>query len=101
MEKYKVIIFPAAKQDLMEIIEYLNTLSSGVAIRQYDEIVEKIGSLSEMPTRCPLLKSNELRNKGYRALVVNNYLVFFIISSGNTVEIRRILYGRRQYECLL
>lgn len=101
MDKYKVIIFPAAKQDLMEIIEYLNTQSAEVAIRQYDEIIEKIGSLSEMPVRCPLLKTNELRNKGYRALVVNNYLVFFIISNGNTVEIRRILYGRRQYDFLL
>ncbi|HEX3046441.1 MAG TPA: type II toxin-antitoxin system RelE/ParE family toxin [Bacillota bacterium] len=101
MEKFKVIIFPAAKQDLMEMIEYLNTLSSEVAIKQYDEIIEKINSLSEMPARCPLLKSNELRYKGYRVLVVNNYLVFFIISNGNTVEIRRILYGRRQYEFLL
>jgi toxin ParE1/3/4 len=101
MERYKVIIFPAAKQDLMEIIEYLNTLSSEAALKQYDEIIEKIKSLSEMPARCPLLKSNELRNKGYRALVVKNYLVFFIINTGNTVEIRRILYGRRQYEFLL
>jgi addiction module RelE/StbE family toxin len=101
MEKYKVIIFPAAKQDLTDIIEYLNTLSPEAAIRPYDEIVEKIISLSEMSTRCPLLKTNELRYKGYRALLVNNYLVFYIISGGNTVEIRRILYGRRQYEFLL
>jgi plasmid stabilization system protein ParE len=101
MEKFKEIIFPAAKQDLVEIIEYLNTLSSEVAIKQYDEIIEKINSLAEMPARCSLLKSNELRYKGYRVLAVNNYLVFFIISNGNTVEIRRLLYGRRQYEFLL
>ncbi len=100
MAKYKVIIFPAAKQDLTDIIEYLNTLSLEAAIKQYDEIVQKINRLSEMPTRCPLLKTNELRHKGYRALLVNNYLVFFIISGDNTVEIRRILYGRRQYEFL-
>jgi plasmid stabilization system protein ParE len=104
MEKYKIIIFPAAKQDLIDIIEYLNkylnTLSPQAAIRQYDEIVEKIGSLAEIPSRCPLLKSNELRQKGYRALIVNNYLVFCIINK-DTVEIRRILYGRRQYEFLL
>lgn len=100
MEKHKVIIFPVAKQDLTEIIDYLNMLSPEVALRRYDEIVEKIGSLAEMPARCALLKSSELRQKGYRALIVYDYMVFYIIN-GNTVEIRRILHGCRQYEFLL
>jgi plasmid stabilization system protein ParE len=100
MKKYKLIIFPAAKQDLLDIIEYLNTLSHDAALKQYDATIDKIGSLSEMPERCPLLKTAELRSKGYRALIVDNYMVFYVIK-GNTVEIRRILYGRRQYEFLL
>ena len=36
----------------------------------------------------------------YRYLVVEKYLVFFVVI-GNTVQIRRILYGRRQYGELL
>jgi toxin ParE1/3/4 len=79
---------------------YLVYTANWLKLRQYDEIVEKIGNFAEIPARCPLLKSNELRQKGYRALVVNNYLVFYIIK-GDTIEIRRILYGRRQYEFLL
>lgn len=100
MEKYKLVVTPSAKQDLAEIIDYINELSPEAAIKQYDDIVEKIGSLSQMPLRCPSIKNTVLKAKGYRILVVNNYLVFFVINE-KTVEIRRILYGRRQYEFLL
>ena len=31
MEHYKVTIYPAAKQDLLDIIDYLNTLSPEAA----------------------------------------------------------------------
>jgi hypothetical protein len=50
-----------------------------------------------MPERCPLAKDIQLRLRGYRTLLINNYIVFFVIS-GKTVEIRRILYARLQYE---
>ncbi len=100
MEKYNIKIFPQAKQDLLDIIEYVNTLSPQAAIRQYDSIVEKIGSVSVMPDRCPMLKLPQLRQRGYRILVVNNYSVFFIVNE-NKVEVRRILYGHRKYEWFL
>ena len=100
MEKYKLLIFPSAKQDLLDIVDYVNELSPDAAIKLYDEIVEKIGSLLQMPLRCPLIKNPALKAKGYRVLVLNNYMVFFIVRE-KPVEIRRILYGRRQYEFLL
>jgi len=100
MEKYRLLIFPSEKQDLQDIVDYVNGLSPDAALKLYDEIVEGISSLSQMPGRCPLLKSPVLRMKGYRVLIVHNYLVFYIVK-GNRVEIRRILYGRRQYEFLL
>ena len=100
MEKYKVRIYAAAKRDLIDIIDYLNTLSPQAALNQYNHIVDKIGSLEEMPERCSLLIDDQLRIKGYRMLVVDNYLVFFTILN-RTVQVRRILYGRRSYEWLL
>ena len=100
METYNLLIFPTAKQDLQDIVDYVNELSPDAALKLYDEIVEGIGSLAEMPMRCPLLKSSVLRAKGYRVLVVHNYLVFYVVN-GKTVEIRRILYRRRQYDFLL
>lgn len=100
MAMYKVKIYKTAKQDLREMIDYLNTLSHQAAIKYYDLIVENIGSLAEMPERCPLLRDIQLRLRGYRVLIVEKYMVFFVIK-GDTVQIRRILYGRRQYEWML
>jgi plasmid stabilization system protein ParE len=62
--------------------------------------VEKIGTLQTFPERCAFAKDTQLRLQGYRLLHVKNYTVFFVIN-GNIVEIRRILYARRQYEKIL
>lgn len=100
MEKYKIKIYPAAKRDLKDIVDYINTLSPDAAVRKYDYIIEKIGSLSQMPERCPMIRDSQLRLKGYRMLIVDNYKALFIVRD-NTVQIRRILYGKMQYEWLL
>ena len=100
MGQYKVKILPTAQEDMAEIVDYLNTLSPDAALRYYDLLIEKIGSLSDMPERCALARDTQLRLRGYRVLIVEQYLVFFVIL-GDTVQIRRIIYGRRQYEALI
>ncbi|MCL2321045.1 MAG: type II toxin-antitoxin system RelE/ParE family toxin [Oscillospiraceae bacterium] len=100
MEQYNVLIFPSAQSDLRDIVDYLNTLSSDAAIQYYDLIIEKIKILTTMPERCPLAKDTRLRLRGYRTMIVNNYIVFYVINKKN-IEIRRILYARRQYKDLL
>ncbi|MGO5061124.1 type II toxin-antitoxin system RelE/ParE family toxin [Lawsonibacter sp. LCP25S3_F5] len=100
MERYKVRIFPTAKQDLEDVIGYLNTLSPDAAQKYYDLIVSEIASLSKMPERWPRPKDLALAAKGYRCLVVKNYLVFYVVV-GDVVQIRRILYARRDYQSLL
>lgn len=100
MERYNVKIYPAAKQDLLDIVDYLNTLSPDAALRYYDLLVEQIAGLSYMPERCPHPKDLALAAKGYRYLIVEKYLVFYVVA-GDTVQIRRILYGRRDYGSLL
>lgn len=100
MEKYKVKIYPAAKQDLLDIVDYLNTLSPDAALRYYDLLTEEIAGLSDMPERCPRPKDLALAAKGYRCLLVKNYLVFYVVDR-DTVQIRRVLYGRRDYSSLL
>ncbi|MDA8212787.1 MAG: type II toxin-antitoxin system RelE/ParE family toxin [Clostridia bacterium] len=100
MDKYKIKIYSNAKMDLKDIVSYLNTLSPQAALRDYDLIVEKIGSLAEMPERCPFVRDLALKAKGYRYLIVENYLVFFVVKA-DMVQIRRILYSKRNYEWLL
>ena len=100
MEQYEVRIFLSAQQDLLDVIDYLNTLSKEVALNNYDRLTSEISSLSIMPERCPRPRDLALAAKGYRYLVVGNYLVFYVLS-GNIVQIRRILYARRDYKQLL
>ncbi len=97
---YKVRIYPTAQQDLAEIVEYLNTLSADAALRYYDMLVDEIASLSTMPERCPHPRDLALTAKGYRYLIVKDYLVFYMVV-GDTVQIHRILYGRRDYRSIL
>ena len=100
MEQYEVRIFPSAQQDLLDVIDYLNTLSKEVALNYYDRLTNEISSLRIMPERCPRPRDLALAAKGYRYLAVGNYLVFYVVV-GNIVQIRRILYARRDYKQLL
>ena len=100
METFKVKIYPAAKQDLMDVVDYLNTLSPDAAMRIYDKITQEIMSLSQMPDRSSRPRDLALAAKGYRCLIVEKLLVFYVVSH-DTVQIRRILYGRRNYQQLL
>ena len=100
MEEYKVKIHRAAQEDFRDIIDYLNTLSPQAAVQYYDKLTGEIASLSSMPERYPRPRDIALAAKGYRCLTVENYLVFYVVS-GDTVQIRRILYGRRDYRMLL
>lgn len=100
MEHYKIKIFTSAQQDLRDIVSYLNTLSPETATRYYDLMVREISNLDQFPERCPHPRDLALKAKGYRYLLVKNYYVFYIIK-GDTVQIRRILYARRDYRNLL
>jgi plasmid stabilization system protein ParE len=90
----------AAKRDLKDIISYLYTLSHEAALKYYDIIIEKIGDLGQMPERCPFVRNITLKAKGYRCLVVENYLVIYVVK-GDAVQIHRIIYGKQNYEWLL
>lgn len=99
-QEYKVKIYPAAEQDLIDIVDYLNTLSKQAALRYYDLLTKEIAGLSVMPDRYPHPRDLALTAKGYRYLVVKDYLVFYIVAD-DTVQIHRILYGRRDYQSIL
>lgn len=100
MARYKIRILPTATQDLADLVDSLNTLSPAAALATYDAIVEEITSLSQFPYRCPKPRDLALAARGYRYLLVRNYLVFYVVSD-DVVEIRRILYAKRDYQALL
>ena len=99
MEGYNIKIYPSAQDDFRYIAEHLGTLPPGTAALYYDAIAEAFGTLLNTPDAQPLARDTQLRLRGYRTLPVKEYIAFFVINR-NTIELRRILFARRQYEGL-
>jgi len=99
MEEYSVKVSPAAQNDFLDIVEHLDTLSPEAATQYFELFMEKTGMLATTPESSPLARDTQLRLRGYRMLPIENYIIFYVIN-GKTVELRRILYARRQYERL-
>jgi plasmid stabilization system protein ParE len=99
MEEYNIIISPAAINDFLDISGCNNASVREEAAQYYELFMERITILTTIPESCPLARDAQLRLRGYRVLPIENYIVFYIIN-GKTVELRRILYARRQFERL-
>lgn len=99
-KKCKIKYLPVAQRDLIEIIEYIKIDSPGSAIKLLDRLDKSLVKLEDFPFMGQAPKDNRLRGLNYRILVVDSYLVFYVVK-GNIVEIRRIIHGKRKYSFLL
>jgi toxin ParE1/3/4 len=99
---YKIEYLPIALADLNGIIDYLSiTLCNKKAALDFlDALDHSISKLGSFPYAYKIYQSQLVNNSEYRVLPVNNYLVFYVISD-NTVEIRRILYARVNFDDML
>jgi len=98
--KYKVKITPMAFNDLREIFSYIsNTLSAGEAAKNLMKKIDNaITSLDEMPHRHNLSLDQTLREKGYRRVIVKNYVILFLIDEKEkTVTVARAFHGSMDY----
>ncbi len=98
--RHKIVYLPVAERDLSEIFEYISKDSPSAAASLLDKIDEDISRLAEFPQLGKTPQDNRLQKLGYKMLIINNYLVFYVLKE-KTVEIRRILHGKRKYEFLL
>ncbi|MEA4924632.1 MAG: type II toxin-antitoxin system RelE/ParE family toxin [Syntrophomonadaceae bacterium] len=100
MGKYKVEYLPLAYDDLDYIFTYIAADDPGAAAKLLNEIDSAILHLEDFPDMGVTPKNWRLAHKGYRILIINDCLVFYVVI-GNTVEIRRIVSGKRNYTKLL
>lgn len=99
---HKIVYLPVAKRDLKEIVSYIsNELNSPkAALNIINSLDESISKLAEFPF---LYREYEPINPlldRYRIISVKNYVVLYIVLE-ETVEIRRIIYAKMDYEKLL
>jgi len=98
--KFEIKYLPIAQQDLTEIVEYIQLDNPGAALSLIEQFDESISKLADFPQMGVIPKDIRLHSMDYRMLVVHNYIVFYVIID-KTIEIRRILYGKRKYSFLL
>ena len=94
MEKYEVNITDEALDDMEKIYEYIafELFSPENAMGQYNRIADAILTLDSLPDRFALFESEPEHSWGMRRMVVDNYLVCYIVDTG-IVTVTDVLYG--------
>jgi addiction module RelE/StbE family toxin len=89
---YDVKLLKRAAKDIDEICRYLSQFYPDTPGRFLDELERTLDGL----TQNPYLSTEYEKNKSYRRMIVQDYLMFYKISKpGKTVRIYRVLHGKR------
>jgi len=99
-DKYQVRLLNIAEEDFTEIISFIAADNPSAADAIANNIEKNLELLSANPNLGRIPREEEIRNLGYRYLIVQNYLIFYTIEE-KTIFIHRILHGARDYKTLL
>lgn len=97
---YEIRFLRVAEDDLTEIILYIAADRPSAAVKTADHIEQKLKLLSGNPHLGSVPTDDSLAQLGYRYLVVDNYLVFYVIEE-EVIYVHRIVHGARDYSQLL
>ncbi len=101
-KKYNINYLPIAGKDLIDIIEYIREDNPNAALNFKKKNEDTISKLENFPHMGATPKDSLLQFKGYCILVIQSYLVFYVVKENiSEVEIRRIIHGKRKYNFLL
>ena len=99
---YKLTFLPLFKEDLLETVDYItNTLQNPKAAhRLVDDIESAIDKRLESPLLFAPHQSSTTREHPYYRISVRNFSVFYVVID-DTMEVRRLLYSKRNIDALL
>ena len=97
---YQVRFLSIAEEDFSELVSFIAAENPTAANAVADNIEKNLVLLSHNPKLGRIPRDEEIKNLGYRYLVVQNYLIFYTIEE-KTILIHRILHGARNYKALL
>lgn len=102
--KYVIKMTPKAFEDLDEIYSYISTdlYNQGAADNLMEMIETSIMRLMDFPFSCSFVTDEILKDKGYRKLIVQNYIAFYRVrDEEKQVVVMRVLYGGQKYQDLI
>ena len=89
-----------AQRDPVEIFKYIKKDRPGAGLILMEKFDKSIAALAVNSELGIVPKDDRLKRLGYRILVVDKYLVFYVLKP-RTVQIRRVIHGARRYSFLL
>ncbi len=98
--KYAIRYLPVAVDDLISIFDWIASDRPERGAGFIEKIDQRIGSLKMNPFLGRVPRDEKLKNLGYRVLVIESYLVFYVIRA-QTVEIHRVVHGSRHLDDIL
>ena len=101
-DKYTIKYSSTYINQFNSILKYIvnNLKTKTTAENFYNEVVKEIEKRSENPKCYEKYISNKKRKNTYYRIYVKNYTIFYTVSN-NSMEIRRILYSRRNFDKLI
>ena len=99
-DKYQIRLLRIAEEDFTEIVKFIVDDNPTAAEVMANKIEKNLELLSDNPHLGRIPRDEEIRNLGYRYIIVQNYIIFYTIED-RTVLIHRILHGARNYKSLL
>ena len=99
-DRWQVRLLPVAEEDLDEIVGYIALDDVEAASKVADLIEASLERLSSFPKLGRVPRDSDLREAGYRYVVIEEWLAFYTMEK-RTVFVHRILHGRRDHRELL
>lgn len=98
--KYQIRFLKIAEEDFTEIVSYVAADNPNAANVLATKIEKNLELLSDNPKLGRIPRDEDIRNLGYRYLIVQNYIIFYS-NEERTIIIHRILHSARNYKALL
>ena len=99
-DKFQIRLLRIAEEDFTEIIKFIAGDNPIAAEAIATKIEKNLELLSDNPHLGRIPRDEEIKNLGYRYLIVQNYIILYTIEE-RTILIHRILHGARNFKSLL
>jgi plasmid stabilization system protein ParE len=96
-DKYAIRYLPIAVEDLLSIYDWIAGDNPERAVSFTEKLDKRISSLTKHPFLGRIPKHAKLQAFGYRVLVIESHLVFYVVR-GHIIEIHRVIHGSRHID---
>ena len=98
--RYTIRYLPIAVDDLLSILDWIAVDSPARAEAFVDMLDKRIRLLATHPFIGRKPRDEKLQHLGYRVLIIESYLVFYILRH-RTIEIHRVVHGSRDLDDII